>query len=79
MTRVGARGYSLDLRTRVVAAVHGGQTVDEAALTYSMHVETVKRYLLAAEQGVLDVVRKPTGRPPRLTAMHDAQLLKQLD
>ena len=29
--------------------------------------------------GVLDVVRKPTDRPFRVTAEHEAQLLKQLE
>ena len=40
---------------------------------------TVYTYLKRHRQGMLDMVGKPTGRPFRLTAVHEAQLLNQLE
>jgi transposase len=41
----GMRAYSIDLRERVVAAVDGGMTQDQAAATFGVSVNTVGRYL----------------------------------
>ena len=41
----GMRAYSMDLRERVVAAVDGGMTQDQAAVTFGVSVNTVGRYL----------------------------------
>jgi len=40
---------------------------------------TVYRYLKSHQLGQLHVVAEPTGRPFQLTAVHEAQLLKQLE
>ena len=79
MKIVGAAGYDLALRERIVAAVEGGQSVKDAARLFSVNVMTVYRYLKSHRLGQLHVVAKPTGRPFQLTALHEAQLLKQLD
>jgi transposase len=39
------RAYSVDLRERVVAAVDGGMTQEQAAVTFGVSVNTVGRYL----------------------------------
>ena len=39
------RAYSMDLRERVVAAVDGGMTQEQAAVTFRVSVNTVGRYL----------------------------------
>ena len=44
-TAEGMRAYSMDLRERVVAAVDGGMTQDQAAVTFGVSVNTVGRYL----------------------------------
>lgn len=79
MKIVGAAGYDLALRERIVAAVRDGKTPLEAAQQFSVQLATVYRYLELDRLGTLDVVRKPSGRPFRVTAVHEAQLLKQLD
>jgi len=76
---VGAAGYDLALRERIVAAVEGGMSVKDAARVFSVNVMTVYRYLKSHQLGQLHVVAKPTGRPFQLTAVHEAQLLKQLE
>ena len=63
MNTAGVRGYSLELRTRIVALVLGGASPDEAARHFSVHVATVKSYLERHRQNTLHVVAKPTGRP----------------
>ena len=79
MKRVGAAGYGFALRERIVAAVEGGMSVKDAAQVFSVNVMTVYRYLKSHRLGQLHVVAKPTGRPFQLTAVHEAQLLKQLE
>src|SRR3712207_3064644 len=44
-TADGMRAYSMDLRERVVAAVDGGMTQDQAAAIFGVSVNTVGRYL----------------------------------
>ena len=79
MKVVGAGGYDLVLRERIVAAVEGGMSVKEAARVFSVNVMTIYSYLNLQRQGRLHVIGKPTGRPFRVTAVHEAQLLKQLE
>ena len=79
MKIVGAAGYDLALRERIVAAVEGGLSVKDAARQFSVNVMTVYRYLKSHRLGQLHVVAKPTGRPFQLTALHEAQLLEQLE
>lgn len=79
MKIVGARGYGIELRERIVQFVNEGHAPGAAAAHFKVHVQTVQQYLEKAAQGTLGVVGKPTGRPFQLTAIHEAQLLKQLD
>ena len=79
MKRVGARGYGVDLRERIVLAVREGTDVEEAAQQYRVHSQTVQRYLDLDDQGMLDVYVKPSGRPFTLQAEHEQQLLRQLN
>src|SRR3712207_8512794 len=44
-TADGMRAYSMDLRERVVAAVDGGMTQEQAATIFGVSVNTVGRYL----------------------------------
>ena len=79
MNTVGVRGYGLELRRRIVALVIGGASPDEAARHFSVHVTTVKSYLERHAQNTLHVVAKPTGRHRTVTAIHEQQLLAQLE
>ncbi|AZI44596.1 IS630 family transposase (plasmid) [Deinococcus psychrotolerans] len=79
MNTVGIRGYSLELRTRIVALVLGGASPGEAAKHFSVHVDTVKSYLKRHHQNTLHIVATPTGRRRTVMALHEQQLLAQLE
>jgi transposase len=79
MKIVGAGGHGFELRERIVGMVNEGHTPKAAAAHFEVHIQTVQQSLEKAAQGTLAVVGKPTGRPFQLTAIHEAQLLKQLD
>ena len=79
MNTAGVYGYGLEFRTRIVDLVLGGATPEEAAHHFSVHVNTVKRYLERHRNNTLHVRVKPTGRHRTVTAAHEEQLLKQLD
>ena len=72
------RGYSLDLRTRVLSAVQDGMTQDEAADVFSVGVATVYRWVrLHRETGSLEP-RPHGGGPEPVLSDQDHQLLKKL-
>jgi len=50
MNTAGLCGYSLELRTRIVALFLGGALPDEVAQHFSVHVVTVKTYLKRHQQ-----------------------------
>jgi len=79
MNTAGVYGYGLEFRTRIVELVLGGATPEQAARHFSVHVDTVKRYVERHHNNTLDVRVKPTGRHRTVTAVHEAQLLQQLD
>ena len=79
MNTAGVYGYGLEFRTRIVALVLAGATPEEAARHFAVHVDTVKRYVARHHDGTLHVRVKPTGRHRRVTTLHEAQLLKQLE
>ena len=68
--RVGAHGYGMDLRERIVLAVREGLAVEEAAQQYWVHLQTVQWYLNLDDQGLLEVYVKPSGRPYTLQTEH---------
>ena len=77
------RGYSLDLRERVVKAVEDEeQSVKEAAKRYGLSRWTVNRYLKRNKEGKL-AATKPPGRPKRLDKdaldLLDSQVKKHKD
>ena len=79
MKLVGVARYDLALRERIVAAVEGGMSVKETTRQFSVSLMTAYTYRKQHQSGQLHIVRKPTGRPFRVTAVHEAQLLKQLE
>lgn len=72
------RGYSLDLRTRVMAAVDGGMTWEQAAEVFAVGTATVYRWKAArAATGSLAPRPHGGGRKRALTESQD-QIVKQL-
>ena len=79
MNPKGIRGYSVDLRTRIVALAVTGVSSQAVADQFSVNVSTVQRYLQKQRLGTLQLIPISPGRPPLLTAIHEAQLLKQVE
>lgn len=77
-TVVGARGYGIEMRERIVSAVRDGKSRTEVALQFGVHYQTVDFYLIKDELGTLDKRRKPTGRPRKIQPEHEEQLLRQV-
>lgn len=73
------RGYSLDLRQRIVQAVQDGLTQSEVARQYRVSLATVERYWRLHRQGQSLAPRPNPGSPARLLLpeQHDV-LLRQL-
>jgi transposase len=79
MNPLGVRGYSLDLKSRIVARAKTGMTPNDVAEHFSVDPSTVRRYLQKDRQGTLALPPPLPGRPPIMTAGHEAQLLSQLN
>lgn len=79
MNPKGIRGYSVDLRTRIVALAVTGISSQAVADQFSVNVSTVQRYLQKQCLGTLQLTPISPGRPPLLTAVHETQLLKQVE
>ncbi|WP_019011934.1 helix-turn-helix domain-containing protein, partial [Deinococcus aquatilis] len=77
--RVGARGYSLDLRERIVAAARKEHNDQQVAETFGVDVRTVRLYVKKHEAGTLSQVKRPTGRRPRVQREHEQVLLQLLE
>jgi transposase len=81
------KAYSLDLRTKIVAAVEAGRPKSEVARVFGVGLSTVKRYLHHQQQtGSLAPKRHPGGTPsiapdqfPLLWAQLDAHPTAFLD
>ena len=73
------RGYSVDLRERIIRAVQNGMSVLDTARTFGVGHATVERYTRLHRQGQSLVGQPNTGSPPRvlLPEQYDA-LLAQL-
>ena len=72
------RGYSLDLRKRIVAAVKSGQRVKDVAARYEVSRWTVREYVKLDRVGKLAGVKHP-GRPPRLQGAGLEVLKRQVE
>lgn len=69
------KAYSLDLRTRIVAAVDAGMSKAEAARRFDVGLSTVKRYVrLQHEVGSLASI-PPPGRAPTIRP-HDLEAVR---
>jgi transposase len=77
-TIVGARGYGIELRERIVNAVQNGDHMDTVAQRFGVHRATVQVYVVKATLGTLHQTGTPTGRPRLLLETHEAQLLTQV-
>src|SRR5918994_1121940 len=73
------RAYSVDLRERVVAAVDGGMTQEQAAATFGVSVNTVGRYLgrRRATGSLAPTVQRHGPKPEKKRRLH-AWLLARL-
>jgi transposase len=60
------KAYSVDLRERIIAAVRGGMSKEEAARTFGVGATSVKRYVSLAEQGRSLEPGKAPGRESKL-------------
>ncbi len=69
------RGYSLDLRARIVKAVDQGEGKTAVSKRFAVSLSTVKRYVKRQAQGKLGPSHHP-GRPRRLNSS-DCELLRQ--
>jgi len=74
------RAYSMDLRERVVAAVDGGMSQEQAAATFGMSVNTVGRYLARRrDTGSLAPSAQRHGPEPKKTQRLHAWLPARLE
>lgn len=72
---MSARGYSVDLRTRVMGAVEEGMTQEEAADVFSVGVATVYRWKrLLRETNSLEPRPHGGGQVPALSAEGEDRL-----
>ena len=71
-TAEGMRAYSMDLRERVVAAVDGGMSQEQAAATFGMSVNTVGRYLARRRTtgSLAPAVQRHGPRPEKKMRLH---------
>src|SRR5258708_31563840 len=75
----GMRAYSIDLRERIVQAVANGRPQREAARTFGVGVNTVKRYVVRQQQ-TGSLARYPiAGGPRRIGREQEAWLRARLE
>jgi transposase len=63
------RGYSEDLRRRIVSSVEDGMSKAQAARTFSVSLSSVKRYVQKAHCGESLAPKKRPGSAPKLDEM----------
>lgn len=61
------RPFSLDLRQRIVAAVHAGESRTRVAEKYDVCTKTVANYLAREKEGTLEPRRQKPRPPEKLT------------
>src|SRR5260370_2810008 len=75
----GMRAYSIDLRERIVQAVANGRPQREAARTFGVGVNTVKRSVIRQQQ-TGNLARRPIpGGPRRIGREQEAVLRARLE
>ena len=73
------RGYSVDLRRRVLAAVDRGMARPQVVTTFGVSLATLKRWLVLRRSGRDLTPQSPPGRPRTLGPEHEATLRAQLE
>jgi transposase len=76
--RVGAAGYGIDLRERIVAALDQGGSTKAVAERYDVGCDTVRLYAKKAQAGTLAQRAQPSGRRRTVQAEHEQVLLTLL-
>ena len=72
------RGYSQDLRERVLAAVARGMPRQEVSTTFAISFGSLKRWLHTQRFGPKATPARPPGPKPTITADQQAQLTAQV-
>jgi len=72
------RAYSLDLRTRILAAVDSGMTLREAARVFGVGTTTIKRYARQRRLTGSLAPRRHPGRLPKIRPQDEEALRAQL-
>ncbi len=73
------KGYSVDLRQRVLAAVERGMPRQAGATTFGVSIGTIKRLLTKQRTGADLAPRAPSGRRRTIPPAQHAALQAQLD
>lgn len=73
------RGYSLDLRERVIRSWQQGQTQAWMAETYGMSVSTIKRYIARYREAGHVQASVPRYKPPTICDEQLGELVRQLE
>jgi transposase len=73
------KAYSLDLRTRVLAAIDGGMSRLDAVRTFQVSLGSIKRWLQLRQTRGLLVPRPRTGKTASISAAQMATLRFQLE
>jgi transposase len=73
------KGYSVDLRQRVLAAVASGMPRQDVATTFGVSMGTIKRLLHKQRQGIDLAPHAPPGRSATIAPHQYAALHAQLD
>jgi len=76
--RTGARGYGIDLRTRIVRAVLKGDDPKAVAQRFEVPLRTVQLYVKKHGAGTLHERACPTGRRRTIQPDHEQVFLDQL-
>jgi len=76
---LGMKAYSLDLRTRVLAAIDGGMSRAEAVRTFQISLGSIKRWLHLRQSSGALVPRPRMGKTATITAAQFPTLRFQLE
>ena len=76
---LGMKAYSLDLRTRVLAAIDGGMSRANAVRTFQVSLGSIKRWLRLRQTSGALVPRPRKGKPTSITTAQLPTLRFQLE
>jgi len=76
---LGMKAYSLDLRTRVLAAIDGGMSRADAVRTFQISLGSIKRWLHLRQTSGTLAPRPRKGKTASITAAQLSTLRFQLD